>query len=287
RTSFWPEVWHERAGQQTNLHQVWFVGSHSNVGGGYRRSGLADVAFEWMVTQATRCGLRLKPGEPEVIHADANAHGKYFDSRDGFGMFYRYHPRRLTEELYLAPRDQGYDFTIYVHESVLERIHYRTANYSPLSLPTKFSVVNDDREVIANLDFSGDEQWHRERLRLDRAIFQGKWLYGLMLELALALIAAAVYVWIWPPSVIDIQSTKHEWLVSTLFYATPAMFENFIRLLVQVYPLLGASLVTTGVAWFLYNRRTISRTQKIAEQLALIVKRRFADKTLGENEKDQ
>ena len=44
-----------------NIKQVWFSGSHSDVGGGYRedQSGLSKFPLEWMIDEATSCGLSL------------------------------------------------------------------------------------------------------------------------------------------------------------------------------------------------------------------------------------
>ena len=33
------------------VEQVWFAGAHSNVGGGYRESGLSDMALMWMISR--------------------------------------------------------------------------------------------------------------------------------------------------------------------------------------------------------------------------------------------
>jgi hypothetical protein len=35
------------------VEQVWFAGAHSNVGGGYDQSGLADMALIWMLARVT------------------------------------------------------------------------------------------------------------------------------------------------------------------------------------------------------------------------------------------
>jgi uncharacterized protein (DUF2235 family) len=37
----------------------WFPGVHSNVGGGYKRHGLSDVALQWMAARAEQNGLKL------------------------------------------------------------------------------------------------------------------------------------------------------------------------------------------------------------------------------------
>ncbi|WP_148570907.1 DUF2235 domain-containing protein [Nocardioides caldifontis] len=56
KAALWNQSPEGRAKGQ-ELEQVWFAGVHSDVGGGYPRSGLADLALEWMVDRARRCGL--------------------------------------------------------------------------------------------------------------------------------------------------------------------------------------------------------------------------------------
>ena len=41
------------------MEQVWFAGVHADVGGGYRESGLSDIALLWMVEQAEAAGLKF------------------------------------------------------------------------------------------------------------------------------------------------------------------------------------------------------------------------------------
>lgn len=59
RKSFQPTLWQQGqpAPADQKLEQVWFSGVHSNVGGGYRDSGLSDLALGWMVHKADACGL--------------------------------------------------------------------------------------------------------------------------------------------------------------------------------------------------------------------------------------
>jgi uncharacterized protein (DUF2235 family) len=47
--------WNARAG----VTQVWFLGAHADVGGGYGRaeSGLSDIALQWMMQKLTRTGV--------------------------------------------------------------------------------------------------------------------------------------------------------------------------------------------------------------------------------------
>lgn len=56
RYDFRPEIWLGRHEGQT-LEQRWFPGVHSNVGGGYVKDGLANLAFRWILGEAARLGL--------------------------------------------------------------------------------------------------------------------------------------------------------------------------------------------------------------------------------------
>ncbi|KAL8803792.1 MAG: hypothetical protein Q9200_006071 [Gallowayella weberi] len=51
RTAFAPAVWEKPQGNTTNLRQVWFPGTHSNIGGGYPDQGMANITLAWMISQ--------------------------------------------------------------------------------------------------------------------------------------------------------------------------------------------------------------------------------------------
>jgi uncharacterized protein (DUF2235 family) len=61
RFDFRPELWRESASAEQTLQQRWFAGVHSNVGGGYVDDGLANLAFQWMLKEATAQGLAVDP----------------------------------------------------------------------------------------------------------------------------------------------------------------------------------------------------------------------------------
>jgi hypothetical protein len=50
------------AAQGQSIAQVWFPGSHADVGGGYApdESGLSNASLTWMLQEAVACGLRLR-----------------------------------------------------------------------------------------------------------------------------------------------------------------------------------------------------------------------------------
>jgi uncharacterized protein (DUF2235 family) len=60
RRAFEPSIWRKQDGVCCQrLEQVWFSGVHSNVGGGYRDTGLSDIALRWMMDRAGECGLEF------------------------------------------------------------------------------------------------------------------------------------------------------------------------------------------------------------------------------------
>ncbi|WP_147822227.1 DUF2235 domain-containing protein [Salidesulfovibrio onnuriiensis] len=62
RKLFEATLWHQKPGMANQvLEQVWFKGVHSNVGGGYPRTGLSDIALQWLADKAAKHGLDLKP----------------------------------------------------------------------------------------------------------------------------------------------------------------------------------------------------------------------------------
>jgi hypothetical protein len=63
RMKFSPSFWEAPADvpdaptEDERVKQVWFEGAHSDVGGGYRETGLSDTALLWMARQASEAGL--------------------------------------------------------------------------------------------------------------------------------------------------------------------------------------------------------------------------------------
>jgi uncharacterized protein (DUF2235 family) len=49
RKHFQPTIWQDNG--VTELKQCWFLGAHSNVGGGYEDTGLANLALVWFIAQ--------------------------------------------------------------------------------------------------------------------------------------------------------------------------------------------------------------------------------------------
>ncbi|MHC4400657.1 MAG: DUF2235 domain-containing protein [Planctomycetota bacterium] len=112
RRTFHPTLWDEAIADYQTMKQVWFCGMHSDVGGGYRESGLSDIPLIWMVSEAKEHGLRLYPHHQ--VKVAPNPNGTMHNSRKGFiGWLYRQKERSWDSEKRGAPPT--------VHESVLLR----------------------------------------------------------------------------------------------------------------------------------------------------------------------
>lgn len=65
RAALWKQQAHVTA---QKLEQRWFVGVHSDIGGGTPNKGLSDLTLQWLAGKARDCGLALKPHELEPDH---------------------------------------------------------------------------------------------------------------------------------------------------------------------------------------------------------------------------
>ena len=136
RKSFHPELWDEKGAAEGKIKQVWFAGSHSNVGGGYPKQGMSLVALEWMMAEAELAGLRFIQEDRKYVNAHQDVHDKLYDPREGLWAMYRWSPRnieRLCRESNCLPPK--------MHISVFERMDFGTGGYAPGNIPDIFEVV--------------------------------------------------------------------------------------------------------------------------------------------------
>jgi len=85
RKSFHPIYIEPYSNAQGELKQVWFMGMHTDVGGGYAKTGLSDITLEWMIGNAVKHGLRIYDDPKRqkglcVPNPDSHMH----DSRDNW-----------------------------------------------------------------------------------------------------------------------------------------------------------------------------------------------------------
>lgn len=79
REDFCPTLWDEKPGM--DLKQLWFSGVHSDIGGGYKESGLSDCSLQWMLEQANQFGLEFE--SHLLTKLASNPLGKQHNERRG------------------------------------------------------------------------------------------------------------------------------------------------------------------------------------------------------------
>ncbi len=138
RKTFHPVLWDH----DDRVHQVWFMGMHTDVGGGYREHGLSDIALVWMIDQAVKYGLHIYPGHNVKIKPDPE--DVMHDSRG----------RRVTKIYRRKAREwpPGRPDTPIVHESVLKRVEALQGSPRPY------------RPWILDVDH-GVEKWEPDKVR--------------------------------------------------------------------------------------------------------------------------
>lgn len=119
RKRFEPTLWDTQAlGPNQQVRQAWFVGVHSDVGGGYADRDLADLSLRWMIEHAEAAGLKFASNVPERIAGDPA--GRLHQSYKGLWRALGTHVRRIGPDALL-------------HESVGQRLR-RRADYDPPNL---------------------------------------------------------------------------------------------------------------------------------------------------------
>jgi uncharacterized protein (DUF2235 family) len=167
RTTFHPVLWDERDESMLasrgdgkcylideRISQVWFVGVHSNIGGGYPDDSLAQIPLVWMMTEARLAGLSFKSApdaSPQTLGHPLTAQdkdGRLYDPRKGLGGYYRYGPRKIAELGQELLARGGRKAIPKIHESVLQRIKNYAHLYPPNGLPAEYAVVTHTGEVL-------------------------------------------------------------------------------------------------------------------------------------------
>lgn len=111
RSDFEPTVWMPQ--DNMDLQQVWFAGTHSNIGGSYKPDSdgslLSDITLSWMLREAKQAGLSTEVHLEEQING--SAHATLHNSRRSF--------YRIKQKFYRAI-DHG-NGEILIHQSVRQR----------------------------------------------------------------------------------------------------------------------------------------------------------------------
>ena len=117
RVAYSPVLWATHEGFKGHVEQVWFPGSHGDVGGqlgGFDAARpLANIPLVWMLNRAEEIGLPLPEGWHQRFKQDASAPS--VGNWRGFGKVFMTRRKRIV----------GRDTSERVHESV--EVHTRTA----------------------------------------------------------------------------------------------------------------------------------------------------------------
>jgi uncharacterized protein (DUF2235 family) len=165
------------------ISQVWFVGVHCDIGGGYAQDGLAYKTLQWMMERAGIYGLKYTKLQQDYLETFVNPYDKLNDSRHGIAGYYRYRPRKLSVINSQPPNklslreDFRHIINIFkcrenpehevkaelaspqfyaarpapkIHRSVLDRIEKGTDGYSPIVLPEEYNVVEHNGAITPN-----------------------------------------------------------------------------------------------------------------------------------------
>ncbi len=90
RKDFAPAVWTLRKPENIDVEQRWFIGAHSNVGGGYRNDPLPSLALAWLQQKAKAAGLGFRNDVVVNERAPlANINDSYGEFMSGLYKFFK------------------------------------------------------------------------------------------------------------------------------------------------------------------------------------------------------
>jgi len=144
RTAFMPTL---MAYDKKRVTEIWFAGAHSDVGGGYRYDGLADITLSYLIEEITEQGLEIR--SPLQINFESDECRELGLAYDDIAI----HPnplgkshqqdRSLLLDWTLTNRDlrvhvendvgKQKPFSPLIHHTVVDRIH-GDSDYRPPSL---------------------------------------------------------------------------------------------------------------------------------------------------------
>lgn len=179
------------------MSQVWFVGVHSDIGGGYPRDGLAHFTLDWMIDRARVYDLELLDEDVVELASEADRFDKLNDSRHGVGAYYRYKPRKLADiynlppyrlsvkedwrhirQLFSGTPDPEHEVVRQlapevpllkrpepkVHDAVFERVDARIDGYAPIVIPQTYRVTDEVGAIHGNPRETPDQAlWRAHR----------------------------------------------------------------------------------------------------------------------------
>jgi len=152
RSAFHPTLMN----QEDRVTEVWFPGAHSDVGGGFWRDGLSDIALTFMINQI-KSRTKLKFLAPDKVDFDNLKHEEYHIDFEDLDIKPNVESESHEQDRWgpialftLTPRmprvnidDNQSDLPINIHKSVFDRMK-KVTDYRPKSLKgVKHKIVDD------------------------------------------------------------------------------------------------------------------------------------------------
>lgn len=106
---------------EKKLKQKWFLGTHSNIGGGYVDAGLSDIALQWMIDEAKSYGLKFNQDYINT-HVFPDPLGEIRNSKTSVYRIMGTYIRTVND-MPIPIKD--------MHQSVFERFMEVTTDYQP------------------------------------------------------------------------------------------------------------------------------------------------------------
>jgi uncharacterized protein (DUF2235 family) len=127
RKQFAPTLWTDQPDPGQAIEQRWFIGAHSNVGGGYSDDRLSDIPLAWMCAKAASCGLRLTPFAANANDYRGEIHDSYAEFIGGLNWLYRLFSSRYYRPIRFGNCRQTLD------RSPIDRLNW-DKTYNPKNL---------------------------------------------------------------------------------------------------------------------------------------------------------
>jgi len=137
RRPFFPTLWNKWKDPDQKVEQVWFAGVHTNIGGGYKDSGLSNITLHWMLGKAGDCGLALDQTYLNNTINKGEYSGELRNSIKGYFRLMRPRTRNIGQ-LEHANED--------VDSSAIKRHKDMQCDYSPENLVEYLQLMRADIE---------------------------------------------------------------------------------------------------------------------------------------------
>lgn len=277
RTAFWPYVWQEKNIQgaedrtRDNVNQVWFAGMHANVGGGYERDGMAGVPLYWLMKQAEEKGLIFNADAKQLVLDRSHEHGRMYNTRLGLKMIYRYHPREIEKLCKTSKGESILLDNIQIHNSVIERLRHRTANYVPGHIPENFDIVYSDKGEKNHLNPGKEKGWSKARKDINKTVWQRKVLYATVATSVLIFLGITLNYWKSFEGFAKDKDNFSSGVANFLNYISPDMFNGLIKVVVIENPVVLGITALVAIVFYRVRRGLFKKSENAGESLRHII----------------